>query len=249
MPTLQYRRGFCVRCRSLFAAVNPVQRYCCALCQKLGGAERRNNARRSQAGFLPGMHGLIPRVCWLRKRCGVCEAEKPLGEFYRRSSNFDQRQSVCKACKAAWAVNRYKSSEDVRERIKAKVRERVNSLDGRRKARQAIRDWKKANPLMRLAQGLTYRELRGNRIRSLDDGTLTDVVVSTLRAAATSCPYCGRDICNSAGQIDHVVPLATGGAHSIGNVKVVCAQCNAAKQGRSLAAFMTDRFRPGPSHD
>lgn len=41
--------------------------------------------------------------------------------------------------------------------------------------------------------------------------------------------YCGRPLELDAATIDHVYPLAHGGAHTPGNVVVACAPCNRLK--------------------
>ncbi|MFJ4356908.1 HNH endonuclease [Streptomyces massasporeus] len=54
------------------------------------------------------------------------------------------------------------------------------------------------------------------------------------------CPYCGE---RAQLTMDHVIPLAKGGRHSIGNVFPVCAPCNSSKSDSFLAAWKLRRRR------
>ena len=78
-------------------------------------------------------------------------------------------------------------------------------------------------------------EGRGNGTRRLrmieqSDGTITPQAVGNLFKTAELCPYCWCMLTNNK-SLDHRVPLARGGAHSISNVVVCCRSCNS-KKGR-----------------
>lgn len=59
-----------------------------------------------------------------------------------------------------------------------------------------------------------------------------------LMRAAGRCAYCGqrRDL-----TMDHVVPLARGGIHGIGNVVAACGSCNSSKNDRLLIEWRAAR--------
>lgn len=54
--------------------------------------------------------------------------------------------------------------------------------------------------------------------------------VRRLLAAAVECPLCGVELERVPGprqaQVDHIVPLAVGGEHVRGNLRVICRSCN-----------------------
>lgn len=58
------------------------------------------------------------------------------------------------------------------------------------------------------------------------------------------CAYCGRPAVEIT--MDHVVPLARGGRHAIGNVLPACFECNSAKQDRWLIDFRRREKVNGP---
>lgn len=55
-----------------------------------------------------------------------------------------------------------------------------------------------------------------------------------VRRHAGRCAYCGR---TEALTIDHVVPIAKGGRHSIGNLLLACRRCNFSKSDRLLIVW------------
>jgi 5-methylcytosine-specific restriction endonuclease McrA len=53
------------------------------------------------------------------------------------------------------------------------------------------------------------------------------------------CQSCGKTHQNSQLQIDHIIPLATGGSNDISNLQTLCSQCNQKKKHH-----FDPRFRP-----
>jgi 5-methylcytosine-specific restriction endonuclease McrA len=92
------------------------------------------------------------------------------------------------------------------------------------------------------ADGRRYEAQR--RARKLngwtDNHSAADLAAYFVEIGAHNCVYCG----GPAEHIDHVVPLARGGAHAIGNLLPACAECNKSKGARDPYAFLAARF-PG----
>jgi 5-methylcytosine-specific restriction endonuclease McrA len=57
------------------------------------------------------------------------------------------------------------------------------------------------------------------------------------------CAYCARP--SQSLEMDHVVPLACGGAHDVDNVVPACRPCNRSKGGKLVADWREDRRRRG----
>jgi HNH endonuclease len=83
----------------------------------------------------------------------------------------------------------------------------------------------------------------------------------------TTCLYCGRDLNERNKSVEHMQPMAKGGAHTMANVIIVCLLCNhtknqkawtewlaklpAARQEAATAAFrskLIDRYCDGSQH-
>lgn len=79
---------------------------------------------------------------------------------------------------------------------------------------------------------------RQSRRRALKSGVAVGRVVRTeiIGRDGRQCYLCGKtDLLDDELHLDHVIPLAKGGAHSPKNVRVACASCNLSK-GASMHA-------------
>lgn len=63
---------------------------------------------------------------------------------------------------------------------------------------------------------------------------ITTAYETELRRRAKRCPLCHARLVDEPGRpnskhLDHVVPIAAGGTHTVGNVRIICATCNLAR--------------------
>ena len=95
--------------------------------------------------------------------------------------------------------------------------------------RPIVRAWKKANPGKKRAQKRRRKAAkRGtSTVDKVDEKKIYERYKNT-------CVYCGatEDL-----TLDHVVPLARGGAHSEENLAVACRACNSSKNATPLAEW------------
>jgi len=98
---------------------------------------------------------------------------------------------------------------------------------GRRAYRRA---WNRANRAYK-ANHEHLRRLRKRDGSSIDP--LTPAMEQAILSARTLCPICGKKMRDDvrrghprAKQLDHILPIAAGGAHTPGNVRVICGLCN-----------------------
>lgn len=192
------------------------------------------------------------------KQCSRCGQIKSLSEFYRRALSADGRSASCSACQKRYREqNREKvreSSRRYRERKRGgpprprpsrggvqesrrryreqnpdKVREsRKRWRDQNRdKLREANRRWREANP--------DVRRMSSQRRQARKRGAITfDVTAKDLRRLRSGrCIACGE----TAGTIDHLIPLSRGGSHGVGNLAAMCGSCNSRKSARTIAEW------------
>ncbi|MFF1597715.1 HNH endonuclease [Streptomyces mirabilis] len=192
-----------------------------------------------------------------RKRCtGPCGEEKPLPDFYvnGRRNGATYYKSRCKDCwneyqrnKAAsdpefrerkriasqewYAANREQHLENVRVYQSAN-RERVNTLNrawtaaNPDKAREAKRNWETRNP------DAVSRKRHKRRAR--EAGAHHSPYSRTqIMARWSGCAYCDEP----ATALDHVTPIAKGGADAEWNLVPACTSCNSSKGAKTLAEW------------
>lgn len=73
--------------------------------------------------------------------------------------------------------------------------------------------------------------LRHNQVDKIDPASIR----SRFAAFSYACAYCG--VANTDLHIEHVVPLACGGPHSLGNIVPACAACNYSKGSKPVEAW------------
>lgn len=100
------------------------------------------------------------------------------------------------------------------------------------------RAWREANPER-------YREIkrrRRARAQGIDTAPIVDRDLDRLlHHQRHACAYCALPLVGEM-HLDHVVPIARGGRHGIGNVVWACPRCNRTKNARLLADFRREPF-------
>lgn len=86
---------------------------------------------------------------------------------------------------------------------------------------------------------------RQQRIEQSDDGTLHPSALAHLFATTTECPYCEATLDHTNATLDHLIPVARGGKHSITNAAVACDDCNTRKGAKTPLEFIWQRFIDG----
>lgn len=200
------------------------------------------------------------------KTCSKCKQEKPLSAFHKDKHKLSGLTSDCGQCRnersaarrldpekrkvmmeaskkyywehkeqmatkyKLWAQNNKSRRKEIDQRFAERNRER--------KA-EAMRIYRAKNPHIRTQWALEnpdkQRAIYANRRARKKGAGLFKVEHNDLaRMYAQACTYCGskKDI-----QIDHVIPLAKGGTHSLGNLTPACKACNMSKKDLLLAEW------------
>ena len=122
-----------------------------------------------------------------------------------------------------------------REAALAKQRSAASSPEKRAAQLQYMRMWSNTE------HGRAIVRVHGNRRKALTrgvDASLTpEQWLSALDAYGRKCIYCSVDC--QVPTMDHVIPLAKGGAHSIDNVVPSCPHCNFSKGKTDVDLFLS----------
>jgi 5-methylcytosine-specific restriction endonuclease McrA len=115
----------------------------------------------------------------------------------------------------------------------AKERARRWQLANAERVRQKNRNWREANPDKYREHMRLGRSRRRARLASLPDYVITTGDVRRLLAG----PCAVADCANTDIQIDHIIPIARGGSHGIGNLQPLCSSHNQSKGARLWIEF------------
>lgn len=170
------------------------------------------------------------------RTCLFCSADM---EGKRRNAVYCSRRCKTKASDARRVM-------DGRARERDRARYSREAEARRRYARAAYakdpessktysREWRKANPEGRRVQ----HQRRRSRLLGADVSVVTTRDWRRALARAQGCcTYCGLQ---APLVMDHIIPLARGGRHSIGNVTPACVTCNSSKSARLLSEWRLRR--------
>lgn len=186
------------------------------------------------------------KVCSRKEACLVGNPLQPKENFSGRKQSPDGKSYTCKTCERATATKSYKRRKAAAASKKRYQANRENNIE-RSKA------YYLANKDTILGQQAIYRQerpevwkksgaVRRTRLRSANGGSApyTRSEIIARDSGLDGVPIC--QICftpvhlQEELQLDHVVPVAMGGANTAKNVRVAHKACNAArpKDGRDI---------------
>lgn len=134
---------------------------------------------------------------------------------YRRKY-YQEHQDEARAYKCQW----HEENPDYNRKYYEEHRERIAAYNCQ---------WRKENPDKVGAQSRLYqaRKRGAPTVEKVDEQKVYDFYNNT-------CIYCGG---KKGLELDHVVPLSGGGAHTEDNLVVACRSCNASKGAKSLLSW------------
>lgn len=195
------------------------------------------------------------------KKCNVCGETKPIDGFPKRGAKC--KSCTYKQQKEWGAKNKDKLSETYKryarnhpEKMKEKGKRKYALLgdlfrntikawreNNQDKLKESQRNWWSKNTLKRAQYNKTQREKHPDKVRMNNEkrrarlknaqGTITAKEWSDLLYR-----YGNRCLCCKSKDVkltlDHVIPIALGGTHTIDNAQPLCASCNSRKGARHI---------------
>lgn len=196
------------------------------------------------------------------KVCTKCNIEKTL-ELFSNSKNIkDGKYSWCKECKAisdkaynqrnkekvatqkkVYASENKEKLADIKHNHYLKNKETWNKRSklwrqaNKEKAIQITKRWRTKNPnKVRELKRISESKRRARKANC--DCTVTAKEVKNLVSSIDNCYYCGCTFEYTRKEVDHYVPLAKGGPHSLDNLVIACKSCNSAKRDMMPEDFL-----------
>ena len=153
------------------------------------------------------------------KQCSVCNEHKPIERFYRagkKADGSDRRRTYCGDCKRSY--------------------DRVYRDANRDAYNAEKRAWAGKNrDRRRLSQRTAQAKRRATQVSA---GVFEVTLADMNRLMRQSCAASHLSDCFGDMQVDHIVPIAKGGRHSIGNLQILCARHNTQKHDKFWAEFV-----------
>ena len=176
------------------------------------------------------------------KTCCACGEDRDVSLFNRNRSAKDGLQSRCRDCQKEYHRNWV---DDNRDHVNAYSLRKYHNMTPYQRAKfdEARKRWVESNPEKRRAAVSRWRmsnldkvaaKEQRRRDRMQDGGVFIILRREMEQILADSCRACGssEDIV-----VDHIIPLARGGRHSIGNLQPLCRSCNSRKHARFMSEF------------
>lgn len=185
-----------------------------------------------------------------RNECKECN--KAYQKKWREENAEHHREYVSEYCKRRYQENRAEKLDYQKKRYQENRAEKLeyqkryyeeNRLEileqskkyyqqNKERHRELTRKWKQNNPER---HKIIWRN--GNarrRARKKTNGSYKVTNKDLAKLYNQPCVFCGElgDI-----QIDHVIPIARGGVHGIGNLQALCEPCNRSKKDKYMIEF------------
>jgi len=185
----------------------------------------------------------------VKKKCPCCKKKKPLSDFYKDASRKDGVTTVCKNCHSI-SVKRWqeKNADKCKEINKAwkmahkkqlaeqaRARARLHPDSRRRRYREHRQQNSEQDKRWRANNKEKIRQYAQNRRARVhgNGGEITPAQwESVLDFFGHKCLCCGKE--NVKLTMDHVIPVALGGSHTVDNIQPLCGPCNSGKKDKYI---------------
>lgn len=180
------------------------------------------------------------------KGCG-CDLDESM--FRRRKSGTIERK--CRACETAYQRERYRATIDVSRRRKREwMRKHRDNADNRERIKQRSRESWRSNPerkasareyqeRLKTKHFFVWRATRWNAHYARHGERITPCQLASLwRSQRGLCALSARKMGRDA-HLDHIIPIASGGGHGIGNLRWLDPTVNLARRALSDDEFLS----------
>lgn len=179
---------------------------------------------------------LFNRVAGGAKVCRGCGRELAFTEFYSDPHRADGHKDSCKGCSNS-EVRQWEALNPERVATYRRKRHQEKSEAQRIKDLGYVSEWKRQNP--EKVRDYIHRRRAAKASVGAGEIDLDELWVQ----CEGFCPDCGLSISREApwgtpefASIDHILPLAVGGAHTQENVRYTCLPCNLRKGAKVLSS-------------
>jgi len=181
------------------------------------------------------------------RRRTFCSAEcDAVAEKARQRARYEADKAGYKARAAAWKQANPEANRLSNRKTAAKTKDQKREYDvqyralNRTKYSEHQRQWYRKNADHARSTGREHASRRRARVALNGAFAVTARDYARLLHLANGlCTYCRVELTSKTIQWDHVLPIARGGCHSVGNLVPACAPCNQSKSSKLLIEWRT----------
>lgn len=163
----------------------------------------------------------------LLKQCRICKISQTLDNFKDMSKNKYNKSPYCMPCEKQRRKEYYiKNSEHIKQKASQWKKDNPEKI-------KKIRKINRQNNLYKIRLRSKNKEGR-RRSKKRNNGEFLILNKELKKIYSSSCV-----ICHSTENIaaDHIIPIARGGRHSIGNLQPLCNRCNSSKGQKFMSEW------------
>lgn len=185
----------------------------------------------------------------MMKTCRCCLIEKPAAMFRKNPRGAMGLESYCRPCcaakrRAAYHANPEPYRANALQRYRARVAAGKVTAESKVAKREYDRSYRLSNAAKLTALKAVWRNWNADTIRATRHAYKARRRSQEARGDSTAdirrwmvgqpkvCKWCAVDCANDF-HVDHVLPLARGGAHLISNLCIACPPCNLRKNAKT----------------
>ena len=185
------------------------------------------------------------------KWCAHCKTYLPPNSFSPNRARPDLLAPYCRPCASAKTMQRYWAMSDEERRLLN--RRHWQQMKGTARRAESKRLWDEAHRRENSARTVAWQKANPERVnlkhrirrQKKRSAAPSDVTGAAwlLRAAefGNRCAYCASLM--RVPEMDHIVPIASGGTHTMDNLVPACRRCNSSKSGRPMLVWLLGRRR------
>lgn len=176
------------------------------------------------------------------KTCSNCKIQKDLSKFSKNSSNKDGLSYECKECckkrQKKWIENNRDHVNEYNRKYRnnwtedQKNNKKKKDKEWREKNKGAARNYRKKYKLKN-KEKIVYEDNKRRKIKQSVTFYISPKEVN--RISNSPCFICGS---KENIHVDHIIPIARGGRHSIGNLQPLCSYHNLRKGKMLMKEYM-----------
>lgn len=184
------------------------------------------------------------------KTCTRCKQSLSTSLFSFRKAAKDKLTSWCRPCMAENAkIIRKTNAFEIRAKAKVSYAQNREKLlqatrswraNNKEKINEYQKQWRLENADKLKSYSFTQGSLRRSRSKGDNKFFISSKELDGLKRQP--CAYCGA---KDKIEIDHIVPLARGGEHRIGNLITSCQSCNRQKHKKTIMEWRLWKMRLG----